>query len=158
MCRLTCGWRRGPGRDERRVQAFANGVYADYIDGLQNVPAIIQGGGNFRFSTQSNARQAAQRSVDVNFGSQTPNPEIPFFSNRTSEQRVNILKAMLGYPLGTATAAAIASLHTGQSTQKLVRWEREADGYGYRLGYGSDFDRDGVPDAPMPFSETFTRK
>ena len=49
--------------------------------------------------------------------------------------------------MGAATAA-VASLHPGQSTQKLVRWEWEADGYSYRLGYGSDFDRDGVPDAP----------
>ena len=129
-------------------QAFANGVWADYIDGLQNVLATIQGGGNFRFSTESNTRQPLQRLVDVNFGSQTPNPNIPFFSTGLSDQRVNTVQSMLGYPLGSNTAA-VAGLHPGQSTQKLVRWDwEEADGYSYRLGYGSDFDRDGVPDSP----------
>ena len=128
-------------------QVFANGVWADYVDGLQNVLAIIQGGGNFRFSTQSNTRQAAQRSVDVNFGSQTPNPQIPFFPNGLSEQRVNITEPMHGFPLGTETAA-VATLHPGQSTLKLVRWDWEADGYAYHLGYGTDYNVNNIPDSP----------
>lgn len=127
--------------------AIYNNVMADYIDGLQNVTAVIQGGGNFRFLTQSSTRQPVQRTVDVNFGAQAPNAQIPFFPTGASEDQVNILEAMLGYPIGTTTAD-IASLHPTQSTAKLVRWGWQADGYYYRLGYGSDFDRDGVPDTP----------
>ena len=127
---------------------FYNNVQADYIDGQQNVSAVIQGGGNFRLLTQSNTRQPVQRFVDINFGSQTANAMIPFFPSGLSDERVNVVQAVVGFPLGSATTA-IADLHPMGSTMKIVRWNwDESDGYSYHLGYGSDVDRDGVPDSP----------
>ena len=133
----------GQGLTSDNLTAGANGVVADYIDGLQNVLAIIQGGGNFRFSTEDNTRQAIQRSLCVDFGTQYPGA-LPF-GNGGSYQCVNILQAMIGY--GTTTSA-IATLHPGQFVTKLVRFTWEDAGYYYRLGYGTDMNGNGVPDSP----------
>lgn len=126
--------------------ATANGVTADYINGLQNVLAVIQGSGNSRFATQNDTRQPATRSLCVDFGTQIANGSVPF-GNGASRQCVNVLQSMLGYPIGAATVS-IQSLHYGQSVQKLARWAWTDAGYSYRLGYGSDYNRNGVPDSP----------
>lgn len=132
----------GQGLTSDHLTASANGVIADYIDGLQNVLAIIQGGGNFRFSTQDNTRQATPRSLCVDFGTQYSGA-LPFGTG-SSYQCVNILEAMLSF----GTSSAIASLHPGESVQKLVRFQWEDGGYYYRLGYGSDMNANALPDTP----------
>ena len=123
--------------------AGANGVVADYIDGLQNVLAVIQSSGTFRFSTQDNTHQPAQRLLCIDFGNQYPGP-LPF-GNGGSFQCVNMLQAMHDYG---ASTVGIAGLHPGQSVQKLVRFTWDDAGYYYRLGYGSDMNKNGVPDSP----------
>lgn len=119
------------------------GVTADYIDGIQNVLAIIQGSGNFRFSTQDNTRSAAQRSICVNFAAQYPGP-LPF-GNGSAQQCVNALQPMLAYATGNVP---IQNLRYGQSVQKLTRFGWDDGGYVYRLGYGTDMDQNGVIDSP----------
>lgn len=133
----------GQGLTSDGLTATANGVTADYIDGVQNVLAIIQSSSGFRFSTQDNTHQSAQRSLCLDFGVQYPGP-LPF-GNGGSFQCVNILEPMHLY--GTNTTA-IGSLHPGQSVQKLVRFGWDDGGFHYRLGYGTDMNMNGVPDSP----------
>ena len=122
----------------------SNTVTADYIDGLQNVQAIIQGGGNFRFTTQANTRQAATRCLWVDFGTQSvPDPNVQ------SRQCVDIQEPMLGYPKGAYDSTAIASLTLNETVEKLIRMAWTVNGYVYRLGYGTDMENTGgTPDSP----------
>jgi len=123
-----------------------NGVVADYTDGLQNVLAIIQSTGNFRFSTAAHTRKPVERAVVIDFGTQFADRGLTVpFSNGAPLQRVDILEAMHAYPAGDV---AILSLRYPQSVQKLVRFTWVDGGYYYRLGYGSDMDQDGVLDSP----------
>ena len=140
---LWFGNAAGDGITSDGLSTISNGVTADYIDGIQNVLAIIQGSGNFRFSTQDNTRSAAQRSVCVNFASQYPGP-LPF-GNGSPQQCVNVLQPMHAYATGNVS---IQDLHYGQSVQKLTRFGWDDGGYVYRLGYGTDMDQNGVMDSP----------
>ena len=140
---LWFGNAAGDGITSDGLSSINNGVTADYIDGIQNVLAMIQGSGNFRFSTQENTRNAAQRSMCVNFGTQYAGP-LPF-GNGSPQQCVNALQPMLGYATGNVS---IQDLHYGQSVQKLTRFGWDDGGYVYRLGYGSDMDQNGVIDSP----------
>ena len=54
----------------------APGYDADYANGLENVLAILQPSGNFRFYTQNDTRQILQRRVCFDFGGQN----VPFQS------------------------------------------------------------------------------
>ena len=123
-----------------------NGIVADYADGLENVLAIIQAGGNFRFSTAANARKAVERRLCVDFGTQFADQGmlVPF-GDGAARQCVNITEAMHAYPAGDVQ---IQSLRYGQSVQKLVRFGWIDNGYYFRIGYGSDMNQDGIMDSP----------
>jgi len=133
----------GDGLRSDGLTSVANGVTADYIDGIQNVLAIMQSTGNFRFDTQNSTRTAASRAMCLDFGTQYPGP-LPF-GNGSSNQCVNVLQAMHNYATGDV---AIQNLRYGQAVQKLVRFTWMEAGYAYRLGYGSDMDLNGVIDSP----------
>lgn len=124
--------------DALRSDGFqAPGYNADYADGLENVLAILQTSGNFRFFTQDDTRLAASRAVCFNFGTQ-PVPFVP-------AQCVNIGQPMHAYATGNV---AIQGLRYGQSVKKLTRFSWTEAAYTYRIGYGTDMDMDGVQDSP----------
>lgn len=112
-----------------------------YIDGTQNVLAILQPSGNFRFSTQDSTRQAPQRSMCYDFGTQLDGTGLPL----AAQDCVNVTQPMHAYTTGDVP---IQSLTYGQSVRKLTRFDWDDGGYRYRLGYGTDMDRDGVEDSP----------
>jgi hypothetical protein len=140
---LWFGNATGDGVSSDGHTTIANGISADYIDSIQNVLAIIQSTGNFRFTTQNNTRSAAERLVCLDFGTQYSGL-LPF-GNGDAQQCVSVLEAMHNYPTGDV---AIQSLRYGQSVQKLVRFTWNDGGFAYRLGYGSDMNLDGVMDSP----------
>jgi hypothetical protein len=130
--------------DNRTVPV--NGSVFDYANGSENVLAIIQSAGNFRFSTRDNSRKPNIRTVCVDFGTQFSNAAmLSPFADGTPRQCVDMLEAMLGYAAGNVS---IQQLRYGQSVQKLVRFTWTDGGYYYRLGYGSDMDQDGTLDSP----------
>ncbi len=116
---------------------------ADYANGTQNVLAILQTSGNFRFGMQADTTVAATRSVCVNFGTQldsvTTRP-LPM-----SSECVNIAEPMHAYPTGDV---AIQNLVLGQQVVKLTRFAWDESGYRWRIGYGTDMNQDGVIDSP----------
>jgi hypothetical protein len=115
----------------------APGVTADYANGAENVLAILQTSGNFRFSTEDDTRLAVQRSMCFDFGTQS----VPF----APAQCVNVLQPMHNY---TTNDVAIQSLRYGGTVRKLTRFAWDDGGYRYRLGYGTDMDMDGQQDSP----------
>lgn len=117
--------------------SIAPGYAADYADGLQNVLAILQTSGNFRFFTQNDTRLPATRAMCFDFGDQF----VPF----PPTQCVNVGQPMHAYPSGDV---AIQNLRYGQVVHKLTRFAWEEPGYIYRLGYGTDMDLDGIKDSP----------
>jgi hypothetical protein len=116
----------------------APGYEADYVNGLENVQAVLQSSGNFRFFTQSDTAQPPLRAMCFDFGAQ----EVPF----ARVQCVNVGQPMHSYTDGSDVP--IQSLTYGQSVHKLTRFAWDDGGYRYRLGYGTDMDADGVQDAP----------
>jgi hypothetical protein len=135
--------------DNRTVTV--NGSSVDYANGSENVLAIIQSAGNFRFSTRDNTRKPNIRTACVDFGTQFSDAGmlVPF-ADGTPRQCVDMLEAMLGYATGNVS---IQQLRYGQAVQKLVRFTWTDGGYYYRLGYGSDMDQDGTLDS-APVSVT----
>jgi len=127
-----------------QTELTSSGGQADYVDGLQNVLAGISG--NFRFSTQANSKLPPQRSACVDFGGQYVEGTVPF-GNGSTRQCVNILEAMVAFPIGSGSGY-IQTLKLGQSLPKTVRWEWQDGGYYYRLGYGSDANQNGTPETP----------
>jgi hypothetical protein len=124
--------------DTLRSDGFtAPGYEADYANGLENVLAILQGTGNFRFSTQNNTRQPVQRRLCFDFGAQS----VPF----APAQCVSVQQPMHAYPTGNAD---IQNLRYGQSVQKLTRFAWDDGDVRYRLGYGTDMDMNGIRDSP----------
>lgn len=119
---------------------------ADYANGIENVLAIIQPSGNFRFTTQNDLRAPAPRRMCVDFGSQFADKGlgVPFVDG-DQRQCVNVMQPMHSYPTGDIS---IASLRYGQSVDKLTRLEWDDGSYRYRIGYGTDLDRNGVIDSP----------
>jgi hypothetical protein len=115
----------------------APGYTADYANGLENVLAILQTSGNFRFFTQNDTRLAASRGMCFDFGMQP----VPF----APAQCVNIGQPMHSYTTGDV---AIQFLRYGQSVKKLTRFAWTEGNVTYRLGYGTDMDMDGVQDSP----------
>ena len=137
----------GPGQaltSDGQTELISSGGQPDYVDGLHNVLAAISG--NFRFSTQADTRLGPQRSACLNFGGQYVEGTVPF-GNGSTRQCVNILEAMLAFPIGSGSAY-IQSLKLCQTLQKTVRWEWQDGGYYYRLGYGSDANQNGTPETP----------
>jgi hypothetical protein len=125
--------------DALRSDGFtAPGYQADYANGIENVLAILQPSGNFRFFTQNDTKLAAQRSVCFDFGAQ-PVPIQP-------ARCVNMGQPMLAYPTGDVP---IQNLRYGQFVAKLTRftWD-EGSLYRYRLGYGTDMDLNSIIDSP----------
>jgi len=86
------------------------------------------------------------RSACVDFDGQLAAGTVPF-GNGSTRQCVNMLEAMLAFPIRSGSAY-IQSLTLGQSLQKTVRWEWQDGGYYYRLGYGSDANKNGIPETP----------
>ena len=115
----------------------ARGYDADYADGQDNVLAIIQSSGNFRFFTQNDTSLPAGRSVCFDFGAQS----VPF----VPAQCVNVGQPMHAYPTGDV---AIQNLRYGQSVRKLTRFTWDEGSVRYRIGYGTDMDMNGVQDSP----------
>lgn len=115
----------------------ARGYDADYADGQDNVLAIIQTSGNFRFFTQNDPALPAGRNICFDFGTQS----VPFLPSRC----VSIGQPMHAYPAGDV---AIQNLRYGQSVRKLTRFAWDDGGVRYRIGYGTDMDMDGVQDSP----------
>jgi hypothetical protein len=124
--------------DALRSDGFvAPGYAADYANGLENVLAILQTSGNFRFFTQNDTAQPASRAVCFDFGAQS----VPF----QSAQCVNVGQPMHAYATGDV---AIQALRYGQSVRKLTRFTWDDGSIRYRIGYGTDMDFDGVQDSP----------
>ena len=125
---------------------LAPGYAADYAHGLENILAIIQPSGNFRFGTQSNLNAAATRQMCVDFATQFADLGllVPFVDGNP-RQCVNVLQPMHAYPTGDVS---IASLRYGQSVEKLTRFSWDDGSYRYRIGYGTDMDMNGVRDSP----------
>lgn len=121
--------------------------YSDgYAHGVENVLAVIQPSGNFRFGTQASLNAAATRRMCVDFGAQFADQQlvVPFVDGNP-RQCVNVLQPMHGYLTGDV---AISSLRYGQSVEKLTRFAWDDGGYRYRIGYGTDMDANGVLDSP----------
>ena len=118
---------------------LAPGDAADYAHGVENVQAVLYPAGNLGFSTQANGRQAAERAVCFDFGSQ----QVPFAAG----QCVNIAQPMIAYLTETTP---IHNLAYGQSVPKLTRfaWTDASTNTLYRLGYGTDMDGNGQLDSP----------
>jgi len=126
-----------------------NGVTADYIDGSQNVLAIIKGTGNFQFQTQANTHQTAVRSVCMDFGTQFGDQAIPIpFVDGSPRHCGDVGQPMTGYPTGGPNDIAVQNLRYGQSIAKLTRLNFSDGSYAYFLGYGTDVNHDGVLDSP----------
>lgn len=124
--------------DALRSDGFlAPGFQADYADGLENVLAILQTSGNFRFFMDGDM-QPALRSLCFDFGTQL----VPF----PAAQCVHANQPMHAYPVGDV---AIQNLRYGQSVRKLTRftWQDSTD-FIYRLGYGTDMDMNALQDSP----------
>jgi len=115
----------------------ARGYDADYADAQDNVLALVQGSGNFRFFTQSDTSLPAGRNVCFDFGTQS----VPFVVS----QCVNVGQPMHAYPTGDV---AIQNLRYGQSVRKLTRFTWDEGSVRYRIGYGTDMDMDGLQDSP----------
>ena len=124
----------------------APGYAADYADGVENVLAVIQASGNFRFNVQNDLRAAASRKMCVDFGDQfaAQGVVIPF-TDGLARQCVIVEQPMHAYPTGDLS---IAALRYGQSVEKLTRFAWDDGGYRYRIGYGTDMNVDGVRDSP----------
>jgi hypothetical protein len=125
---------------------LAPGYAANYAHGAENVLAIIQPSGNFRFGTQNNLNAAALRRMCVDFGAQFADRglTVPFVDGNP-RQCVNVAQPMLAYAVGDVS---IASLRYGQSVEKLTRFTWDDGSYRYRIGYGTDMDMNGVMDSP----------
>jgi len=125
---------------------LAGGYPADYAHGIENVLAIIQPSGNLRFSTQNDLRAPAPRRMCVDFGSQFADQGLAApFGDGNPRQCVKVMQPMHAYASGDVS---IATLRYGQSVVKLTRFEWDEGSYRYRLGYGTDLNRDGVIDSP----------
>lgn len=131
---LTFG---SPGDALRSDSRLAPGYVADYAHGLENVLAILQPSGNFRFSTHNDTKLAVQRRMCFDFGAQP----VPF----APAQCVDVEQPMHAFPTGDVPAQ---SLRYGGSVKKLTRFAWDDGAYRYRLGYGTDMDMDGVQDSP----------
>ncbi len=129
---------QGPADALRSDGFVAPGYLADYANGLENILALIQSSGNFRFFTQDDTRKPALRSTCFDFGAQV----VPFQSG----QCVNVGQPMHAFPQGDVL---IQNLRYGQSVRKLTRFAWDQDSFTrYRLGYGTDMDQNGVQDSP----------
>lgn len=127
----------GPTDSLRSDGLLAPGYEADYANGLENVLAVLQPSGSFRFFTQNNTQQPATRAMCFDFGAQS----VPFAPARC----VNVGQPMHAYASGDVP---IQNLTYGQSVRKLTRFAWDEPGYRYRLGYGTDMDADGLQDSP----------
>lgn len=124
----------------------APGYEAQYANGVENILALIQPSGNFRFGTQADAHRSPLRSVCIDFGTQFSDQgrAVPF-SDANPRQCVNVLQPMHAYATGDVS---IASLRYGQSVLKLTRVAWDDGGYRYRVGYGTDMNADDALDSP----------
>ena len=135
---LLVSFGTGPADALRSDGFLAPGFQADYADGLENVLAILQTSGNFRFFMQNDTQLPALRSLCFDFGAQL----VPF----ASAQCVHANQPMHAYPVNDV---AIQNLRYGQSVPKLTRFAwQDSSSYIYRLGYGTDMDLNGVQDSP----------
>lgn len=124
-----------------------NGTVADYANGVENVLAVIQSSGDFRFSTDNNTKLVAQRHMCVDFGTQFADRGMVVpFTDGLPKQCVDVTEPMHGYTDGSDIP--IQNLRYGQSVHKLVRFGWTDGGYIYRVGYGTDMDMNGVLDSP----------
>jgi hypothetical protein len=122
------------------------GRTADYANGLENVLSSVQSSGNYRFVTRNDARLPASRSMCLDFGTQFESQGLAVpFADAQSRQCVDVLQSVHSYPAGDV---ALQNLRYGQSVRKLTRFGWSDGGFKYRLGYGTDMDRDGLDDAP----------
>jgi len=118
----------------------------DYVNGVENVLAIIQGSGNFRFDTQHDANVAPDRRICIDFGNQFADQGLVVpFSGGNPRQCVIVEQPMLGY---STVDVSIANLTPGQSVQKLTRLAWDDGTYRYRIGYGTNMDMEGDRDSP----------
>ena len=116
----------------------APGFQADYANGVENVLAILQTTGNFRFFMDGDAQLTPIRSLCFDFRDQP----VVF----PAAQCVHANQPMLGY---ADNNVAIQNLRYGQSVRKLTRFTwQDGSSYVYRLGYGTDMDMNGVQDSP----------
>ena len=124
----------------------APGYAENYANGLENVLAIIQPSGNFRFGTENNLNAPSPRRMCVDFGTQFAEQglSVPFVDGNP-RQCVKVLQQMHAYPTGDIS---IASLRYGQSVEKLTRFAWDDGSYRYRIGYGTDMDMNDVIDSP----------
>jgi hypothetical protein len=137
----------GPGgltSDGRQVSVTLNGVTttADYANGSENVQAVLQPSGNFRFNTQVNTKKTAVRHLCVDFGAQLNGLSMQPLPN--SYQCVTIEQPMHGYATGDV---AIQNLSLNQQVLKLTRFAWTESGYRWRIGYGTDMNQDGTLDS-----------
>lgn len=124
----------------------APGYLDAYVDGVENVMAIIQSSGNLRFTTRNETRLAATRRLCIDFADQFAAQGKPVpFADANPRQCVDVMQPMHAY---ASVDIAIMNLRYGQSVDKLTRFGWEDAGWQYRLGYGTDMNRDGVADAP----------
>jgi len=106
----------------------------------------VQNSGNYRFTTQNDTRTAATRRMCLDFGTQFVDQLVanPFVDGQ-SRQCVNVLQPMVSFPTGDVP---VQNLWYGQSVRKITRFAWDDGGFKYRLGYGTDMDKNGVEDAP----------
>ena len=113
------------------------GMGAQYVHGSEdNVLAILQDTGNFRFSTRLDTRKPLRRRLCLNFGTQP----IPFLAPGCTD----VLIGMHG-------DGRVQEMAYGEVLAKRVRLTWNASGYDYHLGYGTDWNIDGTYDT-VPLS------
>ncbi len=108
------------------------GIGAQYVHGSDdNVLAILQDTGNFRFSTRLDTRKPLRRRLCLNFGTQPITFPAPGCTD--------VLTGMHG-------DGRIQEMAYGEVLAKRVRLTWNANGYDYHLGYGTDWNFDGTYD------------
>jgi hypothetical protein len=132
---LSVSYRDLPGDGVRSdgLTSFT-GAAAQYVHGPDdNALVVIQSTGNYRFSTRLDARKPQRRRLCFDFGSQ----QAPF----TSAPCVDALIGMHG-------DGDIQSMAHGEILDKRARHSWSDGVYEYAVGFGTDWNRDGVYDTP----------
>lgn len=110
------------------------GAAADYVHGSEdNVLALIQSAGNYRFSTRLATNKPLRRRLCFDFGVQAS----PLGQTYCGD----VLIAMLG-------DGDIQDMRVGEQLSKRMRHSWTHEGYEYVLGFGTDWDQNGVQDSP----------
>ena len=126
----------GPLPDGVRSDGLASftGAAADYVHGSDdNVLALIQSAGQYRFSTRLATNKPLRRRLCFDFGTQ-PSPLGQTYC-------ADVLIGMLG-------DGNLQDMRVGEQLSKRMRHSWTHQGFEYVLGFGTDWDQDGVQDSP----------